>query len=33
MTTDIGPVEVLVNNAGITRDSFLHKMTAEQWYG
>ena len=32
VTTDIGPVEVLVDNAGITRDGFLHKMTAEQWY-
>ena len=32
VTADIGPVEVLVNNAGITRDTFLHKMTAEQWY-
>jgi acetoacetyl-CoA reductase len=28
---DLGPVEVLVNNAGITRDGFLHKMTADQW--
>ncbi len=28
---DLGPVEILVNNAGITRDGFLHKMTAEQW--
>jgi acetoacetyl-CoA reductase len=28
---DIGPVEVLVNNAGITRDGFLHKMTPEAW--
>ncbi|MBF0283307.1 MAG: acetoacetyl-CoA reductase [Magnetococcales bacterium] len=27
----VGPVEVLVNNAGITKDSFLHKMTYEQW--
>ena len=27
----LGPVGVLVNNAGITRDSFLHKMTHEQW--
>jgi acetoacetyl-CoA reductase len=24
-------VEILVNNAGITRDSVLHKMTPEQW--
>jgi acetoacetyl-CoA reductase len=28
---DLGPVEVLVNNAGITRDGTLHKMTPEQW--
>ncbi|MBL9009935.1 MAG: acetoacetyl-CoA reductase [Alphaproteobacteria bacterium] len=28
---DLGPVEILVNNAGITRDGFLHKMTPEQW--
>jgi len=27
----LGPVEVLVNNAGITRDAMLHKMTADQW--
>ena len=26
-----GPVEVLVNNAGITADAMLHKMTGEQW--
>jgi acetoacetyl-CoA reductase len=30
---DLGPVEILVNNAGITRDSMLHKMKPEQWYG
>jgi acetoacetyl-CoA reductase len=27
----VGPVDVLVNNAGITRDGTLHKMTYEQW--
>jgi len=26
-----GPVEILVNNAGITRDGTMHKMTFEQW--
>src|ERR1017187_1881159 len=29
---EIGQVDVLINNAGITRDSALHKMTPEQWY-
>ena len=28
---DLGPVEVLVNNAGITRDAMFHKMTPQQW--
>src|SRR6266436_6029710 len=28
---DLGPVEVLINNAGITRDSQLHRMKPEQW--
>jgi acetoacetyl-CoA reductase len=28
---DLGPVEVLVNNAGVTRDAMLHRMTPEQW--
>jgi acetoacetyl-CoA reductase len=27
----LGPISVLVNNAGITRDAMLHKMTAQQW--
>ncbi len=27
----LGPVDVVVNNAGITRDSMLHKMSQEQW--
>jgi acetoacetyl-CoA reductase len=29
--SDVGPVEILVNNAGITRDGTMHKMTFEQW--
>src|ERR1044072_830616 len=28
---DVGPVEVLVNNAGITKDALFHPMTADQW--
>ncbi len=28
---DLGPVGVLVNNAGITRDTMFHRMTPEQW--
>src|ERR1700704_4595575 len=28
---DLGPVEVLVNNAGITRDAMFHRMKPEQW--
>ncbi len=31
IVADHGPVEILVNNAGITRDVPLHKMTPEQW--
>jgi 3-oxoacyl-[acyl-carrier protein] reductase len=27
----LGPVEILVNNAGITRPAMLHKMTDAQW--
>ena len=27
----LGPVDVLVNNAGITRDAMFHKMTQAQW--
>ena len=28
---ELGPVEVLVNNAGITRDAMFHRMSREQW--
>jgi len=28
---ELGPVDVLVNNAGITRDTAFHKMTLDQW--
>ncbi|WP_299624493.1 SDR family NAD(P)-dependent oxidoreductase, partial [Pelagibius sp.] len=28
---DLGPVDVLVNNAGITRDGTLHRMSLENW--
>jgi acetoacetyl-CoA reductase len=28
---DLGPIEILVNNAGIARDSMFHRMKPEQW--
>src|SRR5271166_4636764 len=31
VAADLGPVDVLVNNAGITRDAQLHRMKPEQW--
>ena len=31
VTADLGPVDVLVNNAGITRDAMFHKMTPAMW--
>jgi acetoacetyl-CoA reductase len=31
VAADLGPVEVLVNNAGITRDGMFHRMKPEQW--
>lgn len=29
---EIGPIDILINNAGVTRDTMFHKMTPEQWY-
>ncbi len=31
VTGETGRIEILINNAGITRDASLQKMTAEQW--
>src|SRR5262245_20739804 len=28
---ELGPIEVLVNNAGITRDAMFHRMKPEKW--
>jgi acetoacetyl-CoA reductase len=30
---ELGPIEILVNNAGITKDGMFHRMTKDQWYG
>lgn len=27
----IGPIDILINNAGITRDGMFHRVTPEQW--
>lgn len=29
---EVGPIDVVVNNAGITRDATLHKMSYEDWH-
>jgi acetoacetyl-CoA reductase len=31
ITEELGPVDVVVNNAGITRDGTLHRMSPDQW--
>lgn len=31
ISEELGEIDVLVNNAGVTRDAALHKMTIEQW--
>ena len=31
IVSELGPVEVLVNNAGITRDGTMHRMTFQNW--
>ncbi|MEJ2177040.1 MAG: acetoacetyl-CoA reductase [Gammaproteobacteria bacterium] len=31
MESDVGPIEILVNNAGITRDGTMHRMDFDQW--
>jgi acetoacetyl-CoA reductase len=31
VTRELGPIDVLVNNAGITKDGMLHRMTKENW--
>ena len=31
IAAELGPVEIVVNNAGITRDGTIHKMSPEQW--
>ncbi len=31
VVADLGPIDVVVNNAGITRDAVLHRMTFDDW--
>ena len=31
ITEEVGPIEVLVNNAGITRDGTLQRMSRDMW--
>src|SRR4051812_40435960 len=32
VVAELGPIQILINNAGITKDSSLRKMTLEQWH-
>ena len=29
--SELGPIDVVLNNAGITRDAMMHKLTTEKW--
>jgi acetoacetyl-CoA reductase len=31
IAAELGPIDIVINNAGITRDGTLHKMTPEMW--
>lgn len=31
IAAEIGPIDIVVNNAGVTRDGVLHKMSFEDW--
>lgn len=31
ITQELGPIDVLINNAGITRDATMHRMTYQMW--
>ncbi|MEO0388595.1 MAG: SDR family NAD(P)-dependent oxidoreductase, partial [Pseudomonadota bacterium] len=31
VAADLGPIEIVIANAGITRDAMFHRMTPEQW--
>ncbi len=31
VVAEVGPIDVVVNNAGVTRDGVLHKMSFEDW--
>lgn len=32
IASDLGPIDIVINNAGITRDSVLHKMSEGDWH-